>query len=109
MTMTRGEILDQLTELSGQDAEYRKALIEDPRGVISEQFDLALPEGLRLKVVEDTADTVHIALPHHIEPGAELSDLDLEAVGGGHTVLKESKCVDDGATGSSLAIDAGLY
>ena len=42
-----------------------------------------MPAGINVTVVEETADTLYLVLPHTVAEGDELSDSDLEAVAGG--------------------------
>lgn len=107
MEMTRGEIMDHLAKFSAESAEYRKKLLENPRDIVSRQFAMEIPEGVTVKVVEDTPETVHIVLPYTVAEGAELSDADLEAVAGGHTFIKKSSC-QKGVLQTTLSIEAGL-
>ena len=55
----------------------------DPKKVIETQLNNKLPDGLNVKVVQETGDTIYLRLPHRISEGAELSDTDLEQVAGG--------------------------
>lgn len=108
MEMTRGEMQDLLSKFAGESPEYRKALLDDPRSVVAQQFQIQIPGHVRLKVVEDSADTIHVVLPHAVESGAELSDADLEAVAGGHTIVKDAKC-EDGALNTVISMEASLF
>lgn len=108
MEMTRGEILDHLAKFAAENPEYRQALLSDPKTVVSKQFAIDIPENVSVRVVEDTADTVHIVLPHAVETGAELSDADLEAVAGGHTIVKNSQC-RSGVLNTTIAMEATLF
>jgi hypothetical protein len=58
-------------------------LKNDPKDVISRQLNTEVPDGIKIKVVEDTPDTMHVVIPYATPEGAELSDSDLEAVAGG--------------------------
>jgi hypothetical protein len=106
MEMTRGEIMDHLANFASESSEYRKALIENPRDVVSKQFAMDIPEVVTLKVIEDTAETIHIVLPHTVDKGEELSDADLEAVAGGITFVKDASCKGD--TNTLVSIEASL-
>jgi len=81
--MTRGEINDLIAGFATKNPDYKRALLKDPKKVVSLQLGQELPESLQVKVVQDTADTIHIVLPYVPEEGAELSDADLEMVAGG--------------------------
>jgi hypothetical protein len=71
----------QLLIKSWQDEGFKRRLVADPRAVLQEQ-GLPLPDGKAVRVVEDTADTVHLVLPPKPAEG-ELSDEQLEQVAGG--------------------------
>jgi hypothetical protein len=80
--VTRGEIQDILAEFAAKNPQYRQALRKNPKKLLAAQMNQDLPANLKVKVVEDTADTVHLVLPLAAK-GDELSDADLEAVAGG--------------------------
>ena len=61
------------------DDAFKAALIADPRATLAQE-GIALPEGLTLKVLENTADTLHVILPP--PPSAALSDEAVGAVAG---------------------------
>ena len=107
MEMTRGEMQDLLAKFAMESEKYRKALKEDPKGVIAKQFNMEIPGGVSVKVLEESADTVYVVLPHVVEQGDELSDADLEAVAGGHTFVKDAEC-GHGALNTVVSIEAGL-
>lgn len=82
-SLSRGALNDLIAELAAVDPGYREALVHDPKRVLGLQFRRALPRSLRVEVVADTADTVHLVLPYVPPENGELSDADLELVGGG--------------------------
>ena len=82
-TLTRTEIEDIVVENAAKHPEYLAALLKDPKKVIETQLNNKLPEGLAVKVVQETGDTIYLRLPHVITEGSELSDSDLEQVAGG--------------------------
>ena len=81
--VTRGEILDIIAGFAAKDPKYRQALISDPKGVLAKQMNQPLPENLKVKVVEENADTIYLIAPYVPQQGDELSDADLEKVAGG--------------------------
>ncbi len=81
--LTRNEIEEIVVSNATKHPEYREALLKDPKKVIETQLNNRLPEGLNVKVVQETGDTIYLRLPHVITEGAELSDSDLEQVAGG--------------------------
>jgi len=82
MALSRGELLDKITEYALKSPENLEALKSDPKGTIERQFGVELPgPAFSIKLVQDTEDCMHIALPH-VSSG-ELADSDLDAVAGG--------------------------
>ena len=70
----------RLIEKAWQDETFRAALLADPKGVIEAELGQALPQGITVKVVEETADTLYIRLP--LSPD-QLTDELLNLVAGG--------------------------
>jgi hypothetical protein len=64
-----------------QDDGYREELLANPKRAIQQEFGKELPLGLEVRVVEESANVVYLVLPPR--PVVELSDADLQAVGGG--------------------------
>ena len=66
------------------EPEFKKRLLSDPNAVLKEN-GMDVPEGVKVQVLEDTNQLVHLALP---APPDEL-DLDQldKAAGGGYSVL----------------------
>ena len=81
--ISRGEINDIIAGFATRNPGYRKALLADPKKALAKQMNQELPDFLKVKVVQDTADTIHLVLPHVPQEGEELSDADLETVAGG--------------------------
>ena len=82
-TLTRSEIEEIVIDNAAKHPAYRAALLKDPKAVIEKQLNNNLPEGMSVKVVEETGDTIFLRLPHTVVEGSELSDSDLEQVAGG--------------------------
>ncbi|MEQ8191343.1 MAG: NHLP leader peptide family RiPP precursor [Candidatus Eremiobacterota bacterium] len=76
-----------------KDEDFKKSLIENPAEILSKEYDIKLPEGLTLKILEDTPEVKHVVLPC-IEPPAleELSEeaIDKIAAGGRNYTLDVS-------------------
>lgn len=88
----------ELIERATKDDAFRQALITDPKGVISTELGVQLPQGLNIKVVEETADTAYIVLPHRMRP-EDLSTLksmadesNIAAGDTGHTAIQFTCC-----------------
>ena len=89
--LSYSELLQSAEELHGriaskaaEDVEFRSALLEDPKSVISSEFDVHLPDSFNITVHESKGTSLHLALPPAFD---HLSEEDLEAItGGSHPV-----------------------
>ena len=61
--MTASELREQLIAQAGDNEDFRARLLEDPRAVLREEYDIVLPENLNLHVHEEDATTAHLVLP----------------------------------------------
>ena len=80
-TKTHEEMRTELLGKVAEDDAFRARLIEEPKAAIKEALDVELPDTVAVRVLEDSASTVHLVLP----PSADLSDQDLEAIAAGHS------------------------
>ena len=108
--LSRGAINDFIADRAFRDAEYRRALLADPKGCVARQFRRTLPPWLKVEVVRDTADTVFLVLPYSPPGDGELSDADLEMVGGGkldaNTEISDRNLVcNDATAGVATLVD----
>ena len=63
------------------DEDYKRRLIDDPAGALAEA-GAEVPDGVQLRVVEDSETVKHLVLPP--PPGeGEIGEQDLELVSGG--------------------------
>jgi hypothetical protein len=107
MQMTRGEMQDLLAKFASGNAQYRAALLRNPRAIVEKQFNMKVPDNVTVKAVEESADTIYVVVPHAVAAGAELDDADLEKVAGGSTVKGNAECGDsDGAMNTVVEINA---
>lgn len=81
--ISRGEVQDLLAKFAASDPKYRTALLNDPRSIVEKQLNTTLPANMKVKTVEDTADTMYVVVPFVPRPGEELSDSALEMIAGG--------------------------
>jgi hypothetical protein len=66
-----------------EDDAFRKALLENPREVFEKELGQKLPAELEVKVVEESHNTIYIAVPPKPMAQEELSDEALEKAAGG--------------------------
>ena len=74
--------MSRLFSACWRDGELKARLIADPISVLAE-FGLNVPEGMDVKVVENTDNCIHITLPSNPSADAEISDEELAAAAGG--------------------------
>jgi hypothetical protein len=82
----RAEVEGRLVQRSLEDDAFRQRLLENPRAAVEHELGTRLPEGVQVRALEETAETIYLVLPSASslgEEGDELSDRELEAVAGG--------------------------
>jgi hypothetical protein len=79
---SRGAIQDLVAD-KAKDASFRKALMADPKASLEKALGAEIPASVKVKVIEESADTVYLVLPAVTKEGAELDDAQLEKVAGG--------------------------
>ncbi len=72
--------MGQLIAKAWADEDFKKQLLANPKEV-GKEFGLVMPDGVDVKVVENTDKVFHFVLPP--KPSDELSDDDLDEVSGG--------------------------
>ncbi len=72
----------QVVAQAWSDDSYKQRLLSDPATAMGER-GLTPPAGKQIRVIEDTADTVHVVLP--VRP-SELTDEQLDQAAGGAAV-----------------------
>ena len=75
-----------------KDPAFAADLRRNPRAAIQRELaamnvDLALPPGVDIKVVEETADTMYLVVPEKPEGAAELSQASLTRIAGGGSLF----------------------
>ena len=95
----REEMERRIVQRSLEDDAFRQQLLEDPKGTVERELGTPLPEGVEVRAVEETADTVFLVLPSTspLGEGVELSDSELESVAGGDWVATNT-CGESGNT-----------
>ena len=84
-TASRSEIEDIMVKQAAESADYKAALLADPKGILEKQVG-KLPEELSVSVVEEGPNQIVIRVPYSVSEGAELGDEDLEQVAGGKNI-----------------------
>lgn len=87
----------KVIERSLTDPAFRRQLVGDPAATLR-SAGVALPDGVSVKVVEDTDTLVHVVLPALVPAGAT-SDRELEKVAGGVTT---GACYRGGGGGAGI-------
>jgi hypothetical protein len=103
--MTRGQIQDLVGKFALENPKYRAALVSDPKAIIEKQLNTSLGD-VTVKAVVDTANTVHVIVPHAAAEG-ELSDADLERVAGGKQDI-EAECTVHGGGAINTVMQLNL-
>jgi hypothetical protein len=98
----RPEMERSLIERSPGDEAFRRKLLADPRAAVEEELGMRLPESVRVRAVEESAQTIYLVIPSAspIGEGGELSDEALESVAGGWDPIgSTSSCSGGGRIG----------
>ena len=83
---SRRDVERRLIEKSFRDEAFRQQLLREPKSAVEQELGGQLPEGIEVRVVQETAETLYLVLPTASSgvSSGELSDEDLEAVAGGN-------------------------
>jgi hypothetical protein len=61
---TRSELESEIIEQAIKDPNFLPDFRSDPKGVLLNKFGVKLPENLKLVILEDSKDTVHLVIPN---------------------------------------------
>ena len=92
--MRAAEILELLLSRAGEDPDFRARLLSKPEATLKEEYGFAVPDGMKLKVIEDSRTTSHLVLP----PNPQLSLDEMRAVSGGIGAVDTSASNTSGDT-----------
>ena len=95
MTEERNQLAELFAACWKDDA-LKQRFMSDPKAVLAE-YDMPVPDGMDVKVVENADNTVHITMPVAPDGHLELSDEELRAAAGGalHQCSSFTHCFDD--------------
>lgn len=85
-----GKLERKLIQRSLEDEEFRRRLLDDPKGTVEQEIGTRLPQEIKVRVVEESTDTIYLVLPRSSPlggEGEELSDRELDAVAGGEYIF----------------------
>ena len=86
MDIERRKNLEQeIIKKAHQDNEFYSELVENPKEAIEKHYNLSLPPGIKINLVEEKEDDLYLVVPLNPEklPQGELSDEHLEQMAGG--------------------------
>lgn len=81
MSTTRKDLESKIIDLAWKDPNFKAELMQDPHAALEQGVEMLIPASVKIKVVEESPDTLYIVLP--MNPDAELSESELEGVAGG--------------------------
>ena len=76
---TAKEMQARIVGKAAEDSDFRARLLSDPKGAIEQELGVTIPASLSVEVHEESDAAAHLVLP----PDSNLSEGDLQAVGGG--------------------------
>ena len=113
--ITKQDMIGLMYEFAATNADYRKAMLADPKALLAKQMQQDLPDDLKVEVVQETGSTFYLVAPHVTSEGDELSDDDLEKVAGGKSKRGDStenqnryQCNDTKGIGTRVEVELNL-
>src|SRR5215469_13385818 len=85
--VTRRDLETRLIEKAWTDPDFRRNIVNDPKGMFEKHTGQKLPVEMTIYVHEEDANTLHFSIPPAPSNMTELSDQDLERVAGGTDVF----------------------
>jgi len=84
---SRADLQKRLIIKTWRDPEFKKNILEDPKGMLEAQLGGKLPADVKIYVHEESPDTLHFSIPIAPSNVSELSDGDLQKVAGGTDII----------------------
>ncbi len=94
----------QVIARAWSDPDFKVQLLNDPKTVLA-GYGVDVPAGLDIKIVENTADTMHIVLPAVPSQAGDLSDEDLQNLAGGKKKMADQWAEQGGCVGIIIPTD----
>ena len=105
--VTRRDLETALIEKCWKDAEFKRAVLSDPKGMLERHIGQKLPAPMTIFIHEEDANTLHFSIPPAPSNLSELSDDDLEKVAGG-TDIGITVMVLSGILGAGITAEAAI-
>jgi hypothetical protein len=85
--LTRHDLEAKIVKRCWENETFRKEFTADPAGAVVKYLEVPAVSVPKIVIHEETAGSWHIVLPSRPANAGELSQVDLERVAGGDTVL----------------------
>ncbi|NEQ20151.1 MAG: NHLP leader peptide family natural product precursor [Microcoleus sp. SIO2G3] len=85
----RHEFESELIARAWKDEAFKQELVSNPKAVFARELQQEMPEGLEIRVLEETPNTLYLVIPRNpldTQVTEDLSEEALEAVAGGTIV-----------------------
>jgi hypothetical protein len=79
----RKSFVNTIIELALKDPTFRNELINDPKPALKRVFGINIPDGLTVRIVEESENEVYLVIPCAMKREDELQEAELESVAGG--------------------------
>ena len=97
-TVTLEKLEENIVSNARKNSDYRKRLLDDPKGLLESQIGQPLPSNFKVSVLQESPTQAYIVLPYDApKSGSELSDEDLESVAGGKEKMGNVTCSSKGS------------
>ena len=60
---TASEMQAHPSQKASEEMDFRRKLLDDPKGVISQELGITIPESLEIIVRQNGLNTIHLAIP----------------------------------------------
>lgn len=106
-TLTRRNLETALIEKCWKDADFKKRVVSDPKGMLEHHIGRKLPAQLKIVIHEEDVNTLHFSIPPTPSNVTELSDDDLDQVAGGTDLLVTGASVLTALLGGGMLASMG--